>query len=262
MKLVALGSGNVASHLIPALYACQINIECVYSQTIANAKNLAKLVNAKYCDSLSEIPNDADIYLLMLPDAAISNCISLWPFELKKSQCILHTSGSFNTDSLSLISNHYGAFYPLQSFKKGKELDLSKTPFLLHASHDDVYLKMKALAYLISEHLFKITDQERKKIHLAAVILNNFTTSLFIAAESYLKKEDIPKEPLALIIENTFNNLLNEQSASTLITGPAFRNEEKTIEDHLSLLKDYPTIIPIYQSITQFIQSYFNENNT
>ena len=55
MRVVLVGSGNVATHIALALKRAGIEVQQVWSKQIENAKKLADQIHAKALSSLSDI---------------------------------------------------------------------------------------------------------------------------------------------------------------------------------------------------------------
>jgi predicted short-subunit dehydrogenase-like oxidoreductase (DUF2520 family) len=96
-------------------------------------------------------------------------------------------------------------------------------------------------------------DKERLKLHVAAVIVSNFSNHLYKLAEDYCKKEGLDFKQLLPLIEETAQRL-KTISPSNSQTGPAIRHDRATIEQHLNLLEKYPQLKKIYEVMTQSIQ--------
>ncbi len=255
LSLIILGSGNVASHLGPALYDAGYNILQVFSRNTYSGSALAKEIHSAYINDIEQLSTEADVILFLLPNEGIDEMIAKWPSGFSRNILLLHSSGSYSTSKLAEISDEYGVFYPLQSFKQGVSLDLEKTPLLLDTNTDSSYKTVQGIAKSISPLHYPFTDEGREKIHLAAVFINNFTNAIFAAAFEYLDKENINKKPLEPIIEKTFQNLLKSHPAKTQ-TGPAIRSENALLAKQLELLKEYPEHASIYKSISNYIQKH------
>ncbi|RZL40954.1 MAG: DUF2520 domain-containing protein, partial [Pedobacter sp.] len=76
MKVVIIGSGNVATHIAKALVAVDISIAQIWSYHYQNAISLASDINAIPIRDLSEIDLDADICFISVKDDEIANVIS------------------------------------------------------------------------------------------------------------------------------------------------------------------------------------------
>ena len=122
-NIILVGSGNVATHLGIVLQNCNYKIVQVYSRSIENAKKLAQKLNTDFTNDLTQLKT-ADLIIVSLNDDAISNVLS----QLKNTT-IAHTSGSIG---MNIFNNHFsncGVFYPLQTFNKEIEVNISEVPF-------------------------------------------------------------------------------------------------------------------------------------
>jgi len=83
MKIVLLGSGNVATHLGHALKEARHEILQVWSRTRSNAAVLGEALSAAYTDNINALDSTADIYILSVKDDAIAAVASSFPFTDK-----------------------------------------------------------------------------------------------------------------------------------------------------------------------------------
>jgi len=228
MKVVLIGQGNVASHLATAFHAAT-NIEI-------------KHVNSRH---LQNIPT-ADVTIIAVSDDAISSVSN----QLNASAgLVVHTSGTVAMDAIH--QQHKGVFYPLQSFTKGAIVDFSKIPFCLEATHQKNLELLEIVAKSIGEKSYHITSHQRKKLHLAAVFVNNFTNYMYQIGKDICDEHHVPFEILHPLIEETSKKITNI-SPKEAQTGPAKRNDQQTIKNHLEQLNSQQQ--EIYKLITQSIQ--------
>ena len=151
------------------------------------------------------------------------------------------------------MSHHYGVFYPLQSLRKDVD-ELPDIPLFIDASDEGARKKLEQLARSISrEKVIVAGDKERLKLHVAAVIVSNFTNHLYKLAEDYCKSEGLDFQQLLPLIEETVQRL-KTISPSESQTGPAIRHDQPTIEQHLIVLEKYPHLKKIYEVMTESIQ--------
>ena len=101
-------------------------------------------------------------------------------------------------------------------------------------------------------NLLSADYDKRTKLHVAAVLVNNFTNHIFSLAEAYCKKEGIAFEELLPLINNTFSRL-NEALPSAMQTGPAARGDMETINKHMALLEHHPQLLKLYRFLTESI---------
>lgn len=131
-RTVILGSGNVATHLARHLDR-MTDVVCVWSRTLDNARQLAStLTAAAATDNIDAVPRDADYYIISVVDDHIADVASSLGGV---DGIIAHTSGSFELSGLvrAAGTDRCGVFYPLQTFSKTTEVDLSHIPFLSRA---------------------------------------------------------------------------------------------------------------------------------
>jgi predicted short-subunit dehydrogenase-like oxidoreductase (DUF2520 family) len=248
MKLVFIGSGNVAYHLSKAFHAKGFEILQVYSRTLKNAQLLAKELNSTATNNIKELNPGADVYFICLKDDSIETVLK----QLKlKNKFLVHTSGSVAMIDLKPFSNNYGVFYPLQTFTKEQKVKFKNLPICLEANNDKNKIILLNIAYELTNNVYVINSEQRKQLHLAAVFANNFTNHLFAIADEILKKQSLPFELLLPLIKETVKKV-KSISPTQAQTGPALRNDKKTIQKHLKMLS--PNHKKLYEAITKSIQ--------
>ena len=259
MKVSVIGAGNVANHLIPALQQNDISIVQVYSRTFEHAKSLAKRTNATAIKSIEEMTDKVDVILLMTPDDIIEDIALSIPPETVQQAVIAHTSGGRSSKILKPSHHKYGCFYPLQSFSKQDEnIEFDKIPMLITGNkHFSQQISLE-LARAIHPAPQLITDDQRAQLHVAAVFANNFTNHLLKISQDLLAKKQLDFDLLFPLIEKTVEKLktITPKNAQT---GPAARDDQQTIEQHLSALSDEEVYQNIYKILTDSIQ---NDENT
>lgn len=249
--ITLIGAGNVATHLGKALRNKGFIINQVYSKTIENAAVLATEVGANFCDKINEITNKSDIYLVCIKDDAIASFLEQLNI---KGKLIVHTSGSIGLDVFTTNGfEKYGIFYPLQTFSKNKALNLLEVPFCIEGNDTETENELTKLAKTISNNVYKIDTEQRKKIHLAAVFACNFSNYMYTIANDILTKNNIDFELLKPLICETANKIKNN-SPKAMQTGPAKRNDEEVIKNHLKMLSEHSEYQKIYQLISDNIK--------
>lgn len=246
IRVCILGGGNVATHLAKAfLKASGIQLVQIYARSITQIdafKHQTSITNSL------ELLNDADVYVISVSDDAVAKVSS----ELvTQNKLVVHTSGSVPLDALNKHTRS-GVFYPLQSFSKEKEVDFSTIPFCLETSHEEDYALLEQLASSIGKNIYAINSEQRKSLHVAAVFVNNFTNHMYKIGNDICNQYEVPFEVLAPLIQETAQKItaLSPEEAQT---GPAKRNDKKTIDHHLGLLDEHQQ--KIYQLITKSIQN-------
>lgn len=246
-KVVILGSGNVAQHLIEVMKnTSSIDLVQVFARNLNQLNHL--LPSSKIVSDYQKI-TAADVYIISVTDNAIAEVSSQLPF---KNRLVVHTSGSSDLSVLD-NKNRKGVFYPLQTFTKGKKIDFSPIPICLEAENEQDYQLIKNLGNCISKKVFQINSEQRRSLHVAAVFVCNFVNHLYQIGYEICNSNQIPFEVLHPLIQETAQKVL-ELNPKEAQTGPALRNDTKTIEKHLDFLtnKEYQTI---YKLLTQSIQN-------
>ena len=250
MKIVVVGSGNVATHFARAFHASGNEIAQVYSRNIAHAQVLARQLDAQAVDRFSDLADDAHLYLLAIPDDALYEVVT----QISPKQgIVVHTSGSVPMEVLKPLSAKIGVVYSPQTFVKSLEMNYSELPFCLEASDGEVLERLKSLVLPVSQKIYEINSDQRRKLHLAAVFVNNFGNALNAMAQDITTKNDMPFEILQPLIAGTAEKA-SHGDLWQLQTGPAVRGDEKTISNRKKLLSGDSDLLELYSLITSIIQ--------
>jgi predicted short-subunit dehydrogenase-like oxidoreductase (DUF2520 family) len=250
MRVVMIGSGNVATIFSRLVKQSGHTILQVISKQLPNAKTLATELNCDFADNYSAINEKADIYIIAIDDDSLNKLDN--PFNLG-DKLVVHTAASVSKNILQNISANYGVIYPLQSLRK-EIPDIVDIPLLIDGNSDYSLKLIKDFALSISPIVSKANDEQRLKLHIAAVIANNFTNHLFSLTEEFCIKEHVDFKLLLPIINETTRKL-STHSPADVQTGPAVRNDDSTIDKHLALLANYPKLKNLYQVVTDSIRA-------
>ncbi|MBA6152442.1 Rossmann-like and DUF2520 domain-containing protein [Gelidibacter maritimus] len=246
ISVVILGAGNVATHLFNAFYnANDITVSQWFNRNISHLSSYKNKV--AITDNLSEL-KEADLYIIAVSDDAIANLSSQLTFE---NRLVVHTSGTVNIHDLDK-KNRRGVFYPLQTFSKTAELNFADVPICIEAIDKSDRRILKGLAKAVGSNSHKVNTNQRKALHLAAVFVNNFTNQLYRVAHEITEAEGVEFDILKPLILETAKKvqILSPYMAQT---GPAKRNDKKTLKKHIDLLKDEQHQA-IYELLTASIQ--------
>ena len=178
----------------------------------------------------------------------ISTLSTMLPFE---NRLVAHTSGSVNIHDLDK-KNRRGVFYPLQTFSKEVPIDFNDVPICLEALDKNDLDILIHLAEAIGSPWYKISTEQRQTLHVAAVFVNNFTNQLYRIAHEISDAKNINFEILKPLISETAKKI-QEVSPYMAQTGPAKRNDKKTIKKHLKLLEK-ENHKAIYELLTESIK--------
>jgi len=249
MQIVIIGSGNVATVLGGKLQEAGHQIVQVFSRRPEHAMRLAKELQCGYVSRWKDISHEADLYIAALSDDALrmlGSEISL-PGKL-----IVHTGGAVPKEVLLKVSANSGVLYPLQSLRKELR-PYPEIPLLVDASLMSDLERILSIARSISGQVQVADNDTRLKLHVAAVLVNNFTNHLYVLAEEYCRKEGADFNMLLPLIQETADRL-SKIPPGDAQTGPAIRGDEATIKRHLELIGSYKDIKEVYTLITRQIQ--------
>ena len=247
MRVVIIGAGNVASVFGRLISAASHEIIQVYSRSISSAQSLGKELGCSFVDKLEAVDLTADIYILAITDNALQN---IQDSLFLGDKLVVHTAGSVSKKVLSNISSQYGVLYPLQSLRKDQSADQSIIPLLIDANKESVLSIIEQFAFTLSSVVCIVGDDKRLCLHLAAVIVNNFTNHLYTLTAEYCKNEEVDFKMLQPIIEQTALRLRANLPAD-LQTGPAIRNDQSTLDKHIQALANHPELKTIYLIFTE-----------
>ena len=239
-----VGTGNMADNLIRTFNLYNIPISGVWGRSNEKLDDFQKKYNVKVSLDFSQIESGS-IVILCVADRVIHEVAKKVP-----SGCIVaHTSGSIPMDVIE--QEQKGVFYPLQTVTKGKEVDFKQVPILIEGATSSVLNELKALASQITTRVEEIDSEKRAKIHLAAVMLNNFVTQLVKMSGDYLDHFNLDRSLLHPLLEETVAKI-QDIGAKKALTGPAKRGDKEIIQKHLQELKG--ELAEVYAIMSKVIQ--------
>ena len=255
-KIILIGAGNVAHHLAGALLKAGENLCQIYSRTLDSARQLGMKTGISYTAEVNEVYPDGDIYIFCVSDDALLSVFK--SLRINEEALILHTSGSVPLDIFKPYRQNYGVLYPLQTFSKTRNLDFGEIPLCIEAPDKEVLKTIGQIADKLSSKVYEISSEKRKKLHLAAVLANNFTNHLYHMAGKLLEKEDLDFNLLRPLIFETAHKVM-QMIPENAQTGPARRGDTNILNLHKSMLKDNRDIQTLYVLLSQSIQQTYSK---
>jgi len=249
MKITIIGSGQVATVLGRKILSKGHDVVQVFSQTKAHAQTLASEFHCAYTSQWEELDLSADLFIAAISDHALPELAGKLRLPNK---LIVHTAGSVSIELLKPVSKNYGVVYPLQSVRKELK-EIPPLPLLVDGNREDSLTLIADFAKSISSEVKQAGDTERLKLHLAAVIVNNFSNHLYAMTEDFCEKEQVEFKLLWPLISETAHRI-QKLSPAKAQTGPAVRQDEETIQAHLAMLENYPGLHNLYGTLTRSIE--------
>ncbi len=249
MKIVLIGAGNVATVLGKLFYNNGYHIVQVLGRHLDTAEMLANQLNCKAVLSIKDITKEADLYIIAIPDDAISGIAE----ELRLSNnLVVHTAGTLPLKTIDRISSDTGIMWPLQSLRKEIK-EIPEIPFVIDGNNKGVTEKLKGFLNSVSNSIIVLNDEERIKLHLSAVMVSNFTNHLYTLAQDYCKEYNLPFNFLNPLITETALRL-NLYKAKDVQTGPSIRGDITTLTSHLALLEEHTQLKMLYKQFDKSIR--------
>jgi predicted short-subunit dehydrogenase-like oxidoreductase (DUF2520 family) len=252
LRIVIIGTGNVATILGKRFLAADHEIVQVCGRNPLHAEELADLLSASFTTDWKQPDPNADLYVVAVSDTAVAAIAA----ELRlKNKLVVHTAGAVSKDVLSSCSQNYGVLYPLQSLRSELN-ELPDLPFLVDGNTGDDLALITEFANSISHQVQQAGDEQRLKLHVAAVMVSNFTNHLYALAKAYCLHEKVDFNMLLPLITAVADRL-HEYEPAAVQTGPAVRNDEATIQKHLALLQQHPSMKVMYTLFTDSIRKMY-----
>lgn len=248
MKVVIIGSGNVAEALALAVANSSNTLVQIFARNPSRGRHIASLAKTEW--SADRIA-DADAYLIAVSDSAIRDVASRIPFPQKA--LVAHTAGSGTLEMLPESIQNRAVLYPFMTFTAGRRIDFSSVPLFLEASCKEAMDKVKALAETMAENIFIADFNTRRQLHLAGVFASNFANDMFAASAEIVTKASLPFSVLSPIILETARKAAASEHPETVQTGPAVRGDVTTQKGHLELLAQNEPLKHIYEEISKDI---------
>ena len=232
MNVAMIGRGRVATHMSKALLKAGNGVVSVNSRT------------------LEELPQDADVYIIAVKDSALQDVIRQLTNLLKTKNdapLIVHTAGSMPLSVFEGYAENGGVFYPMQTFSMEREVDFREIPLFIEGKDK----RIRELAESISEHVYELSSDDRKYLHLAAVFACNFTNHCYTLAAEVLEKKGLPFDVMLPLVDETARKV-HELHPHDAQTGPAVRGDENVMNAQGALLDGRNK--EIYELLSKSIQ--------
>ena len=248
-RIVIVGAGNLATCLGTALVSAGIVPVAVWSRTSLSAEALAARLHCQWTTEVESLP-DADIVITAVSDDALPS-VAISVADRYPCSIVVHTAGSVAMDIWKETSaQHYGVFYPMQTFSKAKSVDFSKIGIFVEGSDEGVCSHLEALARNLSPYVYRINGEQRAYLHMAAVFACNFTNAMYAMSAELLDKQGLPFDIMLPLIDETAAKL-HALSPREAQTGPAHRRDETIICKQRAMLTGEKR--EIYDLVTRYI---------
>lgn len=249
-SISVVGLGNVGEHLVKGFVGNGVDVSYIVTSH-PEAGQFAGDRRISYLHSVEELPGN-QLVIVCVPDQHIAHVLE----RIHPDCAVAYTAGSVALHSLPPREN-LGVFYPLQTFSKGVDLNLFDVPFFIEANNGVFAETLFNLAWKLSRTVSYASSDDRKKLHLAAVWVNNFTNHMNHKAHAYLQAHNLEYTHLLPLLSETVRKL-HVQTPFEAQTGPARRGDKAVIREHLEQLNGMDK--DLYSLISDSIlQTYFGD---
>ena len=251
MTFNIIGTGNIAWFLGKRLMAGGHHCAGVFGRNAEAAKELAESLLSDVHGNIASIRDGADICFIAVSDIAIGKVASQLSFQ---QTVLVHTAGAVAIESLKIASKDCAVLWPVYSIQRNNLPSHRNIPCGWEASSPKAIRYVQSVGHAITDVLFEAKGEQRKWLHVSAVMSNNFMNHLMGVCEKICTENQLPFSIMYPIIEQTFEKIKNS-SPQNIQTGPAIRRDTTTIQDHIALLSNHRKWQKIYESITDSIQT-------
>lgn len=234
MKAAIIGSGGVAAALSSALLKSDdVRLCQIFARNSESGRRIADEAGVPYSGKPEELAH-ADIYIIAVTDRAVVELSESLPFA--EGAVVAHTAGGLGLDALSDKIAHKAVLYPLQTFSRGRTINMREVPVFVEYSDERARECVERAAKALSDYTASATAGERIRMHTAAVFACNFTNYLYCAAENILHRGGMEFDILKPLIRETAKKATVQSSPCSVQTGPAIRGDVETMRRHIDLL--------------------------
>ena len=200
MRITLIGTGNVATSLLPALTAAGHQVRQLPGHTFKTEEVVGEVV-------IISVRDDA------IPAVAA---------KLAHVQAlVVHTAGSISMDVLP--SPRRGVLYPMQTFSRERQVSMAEVPLFIESATDLPILE--TLARSISSHVYMLDSERRRHLHLAAVFASNFVNHCYTLSADILNESGLPFSVMLPLVDEVARKV-HELSPQEAQTGPAVRGDK------------------------------------
>jgi predicted short-subunit dehydrogenase-like oxidoreductase (DUF2520 family) len=249
-KIYVVGYGNLGKHLSEYFLENNVNFGGIFTDQNISISG----IDIYRKSAINQTLKAGDVLFVTTKDDEISSVIH----QVENPDVVkIYCSGSVSLESLNTISN-CGVWYPLYSFSGNMSIDWQKVPVFIEYSNDYVFELLSNICGQLNKPFQVLDSNQRKQLHLAAVFANNFVNACIIGANEVIKgNESLRFDYLLPIIKQTIDKISVGNPIDSQ-TGPAKRNDESTMSEHLNMLSNSTSEQELYAAISKYIQQKFD----
>jgi predicted short-subunit dehydrogenase-like oxidoreductase (DUF2520 family) len=207
MKIVVVGSGNVAESLAQAIAEADgLELVQVFARNEERGRKVAELAHTEWSNtSLAE----AELYLISVSDNAVADVAKSLP--VPENAVVAHTAGCCPIESLA-PHTHRAVFYPFQTFSVGRKVDFQQGYIFVEGATDYALQVVEEVAHALTNNVLPADSARRAVIHLSGVFACNFANAMYANAAEVLAEEGLPFDIVAPVIAETAKKVIESKN--------------------------------------------------
>lgn len=253
MNYTLIGSGNMATFVAARMQAAGHTCVGAWSRNPASIATLCSEFGLPQLTDFTEIHDGPDAVILAVSDAAIPELAKR--LEMRHS-VVIHTAGSVPLNAIAIAGAHTAVAWPVYSIRKTALPQHRAFPAIIEASSTRALEVVREFAKALCDTAYEANPEERRWLHLAAVMGNNFVNHLLGVTTELCTQHQLPVSLLQPLIEQTVASI-RTQAPATIQTGPARRHDLGTMARHEAMLEKHPDWQTLYGAISASIMARF-----
>jgi hypothetical protein len=252
MYLTVIGDGNVSWHFVRIFQSSGFKGQII-KRNIAGTE--PKIKGWKFT-TFENLNPSTQFILIAVSDTNISEVVENLKSKVDSRIMVAHTAGSVSSNWMQSFFPNSGVMYPLQSLSKGVKISAKKIPIYLTGNSDTIN-EMENICKQCNFQSSIINDEQRLYLHIGAVMTNNFSNYLMILVEKFLKDKNLPLNSMFPLLEETIHKLklIGPEKSQT---GPAKRNDQNVMNNHLELLKENNEALEVYKLFSTLLKKHYS----
>jgi len=272
-SLTLVGSGQAAWALGSALHESGVRVQRVVARPNGRGAALAQRLEASWVPWHADQPLPKDgppspdqtssdqtrVTLLAVSDDALPEVASF--FGTDQTDALVHCSGTRSLEDLA-VHPVRGVFWPILNLSKAVETTWKGAPILIQTEDASLHQTLHHWAHRIGATARDVTEVQRQKLHLAAVMTANFNNILLHWGHLLTQEWGTHRDLFSILSQQLNEFEQNPQDPLTRQSGPAWRGDQQTLESHLRLLQDDPEGTALYRWFSSLIQRLHDQSPT
>lgn len=252
--ITVIGPGAVGTSLLEFFLSSHCQVQSVWDRTSIIPYRDGKPGQIK--DRNSDFIDHTDLgttLFLTVPDDQIrtlSEQLAQQNVQWNEKN-VIHCSGNLLSSECEALQKKgavIASMHPIQTFTSGDSAERLKDIFVSIEGDSDLSAQLSELVHKMGSKPIILQPNQKRKLHLAAVIACNYLVVLLSQSEQLLYDSEIKGEldVLKPLITQTLENLYSKGVKNSL-TGPISRGDTGSVKKHLELIQSDQSLLLLYK---------------